>query len=261
MTIHTSNSPSLSVIFCTNVWNTFCDRALSSIELQTFVDFEIIIVANCIDNLDFERLKIRATDSRVRVFKTSVSGVTFSRNLALHHCRAPLIAVMDADDISYPCRFAVQVEFFRLHPEVMVCGSNFDVIDAQDNKLKTCYLPKSNLEIRNSLVWRNPLCHPTIMLRTVCLRNVGGYGACNSNAEDYDLWVRIAEDADLHFANLSDSLLGYRIPVVSIARRSRRAYAFTSSVQFRTFVLKKQPLWLLASILTFFKLLFCANRQ
>jgi len=252
MTIHTSNSPSLSVIFCTNVWNTFCDRALSSIELQTFADFEIIIVANCIDNLDFERLKIRATDSRVRVFKTSMSGVTFSRNLALHHCRAPLIAVMDADDIAYPRRFAVQVEFFRLHPEVMVCGSNFDVIDAQDNKIKTCYLPKSNLEIRNSLVWRNPLCHPTIMLRTACIRNVGGYGASNSNAEDYDLWVRIAEDADLHSANVSDSLLGYLILIKSVARQSRPVYAFTSTVQFRTFALKIQTLWLITSILIFF---------
>lgn len=258
MTDKALHTPAVSVMLCTNVWDSYCDRALSSIEAQTFTDFEIIIVANGMNDETFQRLIKRASDPRVRVFRTSIAGVTFSRNLALHHCRAPLLAVMDADDVAYPGRLAAQVEFLRLHPEVTVCGSSYDVIDAEDKKIGTCLLPTSDRDIRRSLVWRNPLCHPATMLRTARVCAVGGY--CGNSAEDYELWVRLAEDADSQFANLVEPLLSYRVPVVSVARRSRRAYVHSAGAQFRAFALAKQPLWLVASLFTLLKAWFRANR-
>ncbi len=250
--------PAVSVMLCTNTWNTYCDRALLSIEEQSFTDFEIIIVANSVDDETFLRLITRASDPRVRLFRTWIAGVTFSRNLALHHCRAPLLAVMDADDIAYPERFAAQVEFLRLHPEVTVCGSSYDVIDAEDKKISTCLLPASDRDIRKLLVWRNPLCHPATMLRTASVRALGGY--CGNSAEDYELWVRMSEDINSQFANLIQPLVGYRVPVTSVARRSRRAYVHVAGAQFRSFALTKNLLWLVASLFTLLKAWLRSNQ-
>ena len=252
------HTPTVSVMFCTNVWDKYCDRALLSIELQTFTDFEIIIVANGMDDGTFLTLNARASDPRVRVIRTPIAGVTFSRNLALHHCRAPLLAIMDADDISYPGRLAAQVDFLKHHPKVIVCGSVYDVIDANDKKIGNYILPTLDRDIRRSLVWRNPLCHPTIMFRTDRVRAVGGYSG--NSAEDYELWIRLAEDSESQFANLDEPLLGYRVPVVSLARRSRRAYVHTAGAQFRVFALTKNPSWLFASLFTLLKTWLRANR-
>lgn len=253
------HAPAVSVMLCTNVWDAYCDRALLSIESQTFTDFEIVIVANGMDDGTFQSLNRRATDPRARVIRSSIAGVTFSRNLALHHCRAPLLAVMDADDIAYPGRLAAQVEFLKRHPKVAVCGSGFDVIDADDKKIGNYILPTLDRDIRRSLVWRNPLCHPTTMLRTDRVRAAGGYSG--NSAEDYELWIRLAEDAELQFANLDESLLGYRVPVVSVARRSRRAYVHTAGAQFRVFAMTKNPSWLFASLFTLLKAWIRANQQ
>jgi glycosyltransferase involved in cell wall biosynthesis len=252
------HTPAVSVMLCTNVWDTYCDRALLSIESQTFTDFEIVIVANGMDDGTFLRLNRRASDPRVRVFRTSIAGVTFSRNLALHHCRAPLLAVMDADDIAYPGRLAAQVEFLKCHPKVTVCGTSYDIIDADNKKIGNCIFPTLDRDIRRSLVWRNPLCHPTTMLRTDRVRAVGGYSG--NSAEDYELWIRLAEDAESQFANLEETLLGYRVPVVSVARRSRRAYVHTAGAKFRVFALTKNASWLFATLFTLLKAWFRANR-
>lgn len=252
------HTPAVSVMLCTNVWDAYCDRALFSIESQTFTDFEIVIVANGMDDRTFRRLNRRASDPRVRVIRSSIAGVTFSRNLALHHCRAPLLAVMDADDVSYPGRLATQVEFLNRHPKVTVCGSVYDVIDADDKKIGNCILHALDRDIRRSLVWRNPLCHPTTMLRTDRVRAVGGYSG--NSAEDYELWIRLAEDAELQFANLQEPLLGYRVPIVSVARKSRRVYAHIAGAQFRFFALTKNASWLFASLVTLLKAWFRANR-
>lgn len=251
--------PQVSVVICTNVCDQYFDQALASIETQSFENFEIVIVANGMSDENYKLLLERAADPRTHVIATSIFGVTFSRNLALHYCRAPFVAVMDADDISYPERLATQYEFMVAHPEVVVCGSGYDTIDTNGRKVGTSVLPNSNEAIRRKLTWRNPLCHPSTMFRAEVVRRVGGY--CGSAAEDYELWVRLAENHDWQFANVSKVLIGYRVPVVSVARRSKRAYANVAGAQFRSFALTKDPKWLVASALTLVKKALRGERE
>ena len=253
-----SDEPSVSVVIGTNCFNEYFDRALASIEGQTFTDLEILIVANGLSDQDFESLTKRALDSRTRIFRTAIGGVTFSRNLALHHCRAPLVAVMDADDIAYPQRLAVQVTFLRDNPDVTVCGSNYHVIDENDKVISMRSLPESDFLIRQTMCWNNPLCHPSVVFRRDVVLAAGGY--CGNSTEDYELWVRLFEDDNIRFANIRLPLLGYRIPVVSVARRSRRAYAHVAGAQYRVFLLSKRPRWLVASLFSAAKVWFRATR-
>lgn len=251
--------PHVSVVICTNVCDQYFDQALSSIERQSFENIEIVIVANSMSDETYQVLVKRATDPRTLVIRASIFGVSFSRNLALQYCRAPLVAVMDADDISYPERLATQCDFLMTHPEVVVCGSGYDIIDIDGKKLETSIPPISNEAIRKELVWRNPLCHPSTMFRTEVVRHVGGY--CGTGAEDYGLWVRLAENRDWDFANINQTLIGYRVPVVSVARRSKRVYAHVAGIQLSRFAVTKQFKWLVASTLTLMKLVIRGERE
>jgi hypothetical protein len=53
-----------------------------------------------------------------------------------------------------------------------------------------------------------PLAHPAVMMRRDAVLAVGGYREAYRHAEDYDLWLRMAER--YRMANLPDRLLLYR---------------------------------------------------
>ena len=59
------------------------------------------------------------------------------------------------------------------------------------------------------LLKRNPFIHSAVTARTQIVREVGGYRSAFDLAEDYDLWLRIAEVAQL--ANIPEVLVSYRV--------------------------------------------------
>jgi cellulose synthase/poly-beta-1,6-N-acetylglucosamine synthase-like glycosyltransferase len=246
-----ANTPAVSWLLCTHVINDQLRQALHSCLDQTFSDFEVVVVANgpVAEDVATAVHGWFEGDSRVRVFTTEVRHLIFSLSLGLHHARAPLVARMDADDLSKPDRLERQVAFMRAHPEVCVLGSAYEVIDNEGRAQATVRLPTNDAQIRAALVWGNPLCHPSVMFRRKAVLAVGGYLG-SLHAEDYDLWARLSVDAENHFANLEDVVLSYRSVGVGMARRSRFAYATVAAAQLRNFINGQGVRWLAAAFLT-----------
>jgi glycosyltransferase involved in cell wall biosynthesis len=250
--------PLVSVMLCTNTVDEYFDRALFSVQTQSLQDIEILIAANGLT--PEQEITLRESvvhngdDLRIKILTTQMSGVTFSRNLALHAASADLIAVLDADDVAYRDRLQIQYDYMVAHPSVMVLGSQYDTIDQQGNKLSVSELPLENQAIRQKLIWANPICHPTTMIRKEAALAVGGY--TGGLAQDYELWLSLMAKTETQFANLPETLIGYREPVVSKARRSRRAYAQVASAQWRQFAMTKSPSWFAASVISVAKAWF-----
>lgn len=253
------SKPLVSVMLCTNQVDEYFDLALTSILTQTLLNIEVLVVANGLTDAEIKRLRGKVTDPRTKVFLTDIEGVTFSRNLALHNARADLIAVMDADDIAYPNRLQRQYDLMLSHPEITLVGSNYDTIDSRGQKISKSDLPLVNLDIRTKLVSNNPICHPTVMFRRHAVLSVGGYSG--GLAQDYELWIALQVVPTTMFVNMSEPLIGYRVPVVSKARMSRRAYAQVASAQWRQFALTKHPKWFLASLVTVGKAWFRSKQH
>src|SRR5262249_49413383 len=122
--------------------------------------------------------------------------------------RAPVIARMDADDIARPDRFEKQCAFLRDHPDVVAVSGGMDVIDEDGRYVETILFPTLPASIADELLHRPVVAHPADMVRTDSLRAVAGYRPVARYAEDYDLWLRLAETGPI--ANLPDVLLSYR---------------------------------------------------
>lgn len=183
--------------------------AIASILGQTFQDFEFIIVdGGSTDGTrailaDYERL-----DDRLRVY---YDNLDLPSSLA-HGCslaRGTFIARMDADDVSLPDRLAKQIGFLERNPSVVLLGGSIKVIDNNGNHLHTVDYPANASQIRESLMSYNCIAHPTVLMRRDAYFAVGGYRETFPGAEDYDLWLRMADRYDL--GNLEDTLLYYRI--------------------------------------------------
>jgi len=251
--------PLVSVMLCTNEVDDYFDQALASIETQSLSEIEILVVSNGLNDDQRSRLVTRASDPRIKLLDTGLHGVTFSRNLALHAAKAGLVAVLDADDIAYRERLKTQYDFMMKNPDVTVLGSNYDTIGPHGEKLRRSDLPADNRAIRQKLVWSNPICHPATMFRKESVLSVGGYNG--DLAEDYELWLSLLAKTNCRFANLSQPLIGYRVPVVSKARRSMRAYAQVASAQWRQFALTKSPSWFAASVMSVAKAWFRSRQN
>lgn len=250
--------PLVSVMLCTNQVDDYFHLALASLQNQSLPEIEILVMANGLNDSAQLDIAAKATDPRIRVLCTEMNGVTFSRNLALHTAAADFIAVLDADDIAYPDRLRIQYEFMMDNPDVTVLGSNYRTIDEHGQTIGVSALPTANQLIREKLIWSNPICHPTTMFKKQFALSVGGY--TGGLAQDYEFWLSMRARPDCQFVNLSEALTGYRVPVISKARRSRRAYAQVASAQWRQFVLTKNPSWLASSILSVGKAWFRSSQ-
>lgn len=251
------NLPLVSWVLCTHVGGKLLHEAISSCLNQTFTDFELIIIIN---GRDASAIKCEinswkfANDPRIRIYQTEVIGLSFSLSLGMHAAKGKYIARMDSDDVSYPNRLSVQVEFMENNPEISVLGSAFEIIDLDGNPKEIIQNPLSDRGIRQLMIFKNPICHPSVVMRREVILMVGGYLG-GHQSEDYDLWLRISLLQNIKFSNLSKVLLGYRCVGVGNARKSVEAYASMAGSQLRTFITSGKIRWLLAVFITMFKVL------
>lgn len=243
--------PSISWLIPCHVPSAQLVEAVQSCLNQDFTDFEIIIAINGARIQEIKELiDINfPNESRVVQISTDIRYITTSLNLGIHIAKGKYIARLDADDIALPARLSLQYSFMENHPEVDVLGTHYDIIDDNNQKIDTRRLPETNKDIRRALLWSNPICHPSVMIRRQILLDHGGYMG-GSLAEDYDLWLRLSEDPDICFHNLPLPLIGYRSNGVGEARRNVRAYASVASSQVREFLISLNPWLLMAATLT-----------
>ena len=185
--------------------------AVRSVLAQTLTDFELLLIDDgstdgAIANLPEEL----SADPRLRVLDNPQRGLVPALNFGLAEARAALVARMDADDVSLPQRFQAQVDFLDHNPSVAVVGTQVAYVDAEGrgsgHVSSFCTEPEA---IAEALLVRGcVLRHPTIMAQREAIEAAGGYRAVMAGAEDYDLWLRMAERARI--ANLPEVLLQYR---------------------------------------------------
>jgi GT2 family glycosyltransferase len=207
-----SPSPAISVALSVYNGERFLPAAIDSILNQSFPDFEFLILDDGSQDSSGQIIKTYAMrDSRIRPILRENRGLIASLNQLLHEARAPLIARMDADDISLPERFARQHAFLQTHPDYAVIGAWTDDIDehAQPWPISAPPHPVSHEDFLERIRTGGPLmCHPAVMMRRDIALSVGGYHAAYRHCEDLDLWLRLARHAKL--GSLPERLIRYR---------------------------------------------------
>ncbi|WP_263385012.1 glycosyltransferase [Granulicella arctica] len=202
----------------------FLGESVRSILDQTFSDFEFIVVDDGSSDRSKSILDAYALeDKRITVIAQDNLGLVKSLNRACGLARGKYLARMDADDVAVRTRLALQVQFLEAHPEISVVGSAVAFIDSLGRILTVAKRPLHDRQIKRALPDANVLWHPSVMLTAETFISLGGYRNV-PYAEDYDLWLRIADQHAL--ANLSEILLKYRVhgSQVSISRTVQQAY-------------------------------------
>lgn len=204
-----ASTPLVSVVMPARDAERFLPEALASVRDQTLGDFELIAVDDGSRDCTREILERAAReDPRVRVVDGG-GGPVAALNAGCWLARGHYLARMDADDVCHPQRLARQVRFLEAHPEVVAAGGAIELVDSAGRPLQVFALPARDAAIRRRLLSRNALAHPAVTMRTAAWRRTGGYRERFYPADDYDLWLRMAELGAL--ANLRAVVLRYRL--------------------------------------------------
>lgn len=188
-------------------------EAIESILNQTYEDFELIVANDgSTDTCAAIVQDYVERDPRVILLDRSENkGIVYTRNELLDASTGEFSALMDADDISMPERFEKQVEFLDASPDHDAVGSRVLLIDPAGSPMCTLPIRETHEEIDR---WHieaasgTALCNPTVMMRTEAMRAAGAYHADTIWAEDYDLFLRMAERGKI--ATMPEVFLHYR---------------------------------------------------
>lgn len=206
------HDPAISVAMSVYNGERFLGEAIESILAQSFADFEFLIVDDGSNDGSAEIMSdYAARDSRIRPIFRENRGLVASLNQMLSLARAPLVARMDADDVSEPGRFAAQTAFLDANPDYGVAGSWCTEFDEYGEAIASTGSdqPVMHQDMLEAIeLGEQLICHSTAMFRRDIVRSVGGYHGAFRHCEDYDLWLRLASVTRL--GNVPERLIKYR---------------------------------------------------
>jgi glycosyltransferase involved in cell wall biosynthesis len=202
-------------------------ESIGSILDQTLTNFELLIIDDgSIDDSPSIIEAVARSEPRIRAMRQERQGLVAALNWGLSEARAQLIARLDADDRAHPLRLQRQAEYLDCHPDVGLVGTWANQVDEQGAVMRALKPPTNPQTLKTLLNRTNPFVHSSVMLRTAKLQKVGFYRRAFEGAEDYDLWIRMSENATV--VNLPEYLVDYRWHSASASHRFRIRQLFSA---------------------------------
>jgi glycosyltransferase involved in cell wall biosynthesis len=207
--------PTVSIVIPTYNRANYLPEALESALAQTYPNIEIIVVNDgCTDNTEEV---LRPYIKQIRYIKRENGGCAAAKNTGLQaatpiasgsKATGQFITNLDDDDRIHPEKVERQIEMFRQNPNLGICGTGVNFIDAA-GQITERYMPPqfSRRTQVLQLLRKCLLIQSSVMICRECHEHLGNYK--NLLGEDYELWLRIALHYDIGV--VEEYLTDYRV--------------------------------------------------
>jgi glycosyltransferase involved in cell wall biosynthesis len=210
-----SSTPRVSVIIPAYNVASYINETLATVFAQTFDDFEVVIVNDgSPDTEEFERA-LQPYRERIVYLKQENRGASAARNTGVRAARGELIAFLDADDLWAPNYLAEQLKFMREFDcdlacaDALIFGVSADAGRSYMDSLMQAAPQEGRVSFLELVNADRSLITSGVVVRRDLVLQVGLFDEALRNAQDFDLWLRLAR----HGARLAYQrkvLLSYR---------------------------------------------------
>ena len=246
MAEHVDSSPLVSVMLPVFNGGPFLLKAVRSILSQTYSNFELIIIDDGSTDGGLDQI-YGLNDLRLRIVCDGLhKGLAVRLNEGISHSRGNYIARMDQDDIAFPDRLEMQVNYLIAHPDIDLLATRAVVFSSANNKL-IGLLPyhEDHREI-TSRKWKGIyMPHPTWMGKANWFRASRYREPEVVRGEDQELLLRSSYYSKFHC--LPNVLLAYRQGPFRL-RKTLETRKSLARAQIRIFLRKKQLLSVMAVV-------------
>lgn len=167
-------------------------ETITSVQQQTFSDFELIVINDGSTDQTLELL-YTVEDPRLKIFSYKNGGPALARNYGISHATGEFIAFLDADDLWTRDKLELQLATLKQHSEAGVAYS------------WTCYMSENGElfyagepvlfqgNVYTQLLLRNFLdSGSNPLIRKQAIKSVKEFDPTLSSAEDWDFYLRLA---------------------------------------------------------------------
>ena len=201
----TAELPTVTIVALCHNHKSFLREALDSILNQTYSPLEVWLVDDYSTDgsVDFLREYAARNPAWHLLLLSENVGNCRAFNLAFHQSKGEFIIDFATDDVLLPERIARQVAVFQAAaPTVGMVFSNTELIGENGQLLGLHHRPNNHGRQQprpaSGWVFAEVLCRyfistPTMMMRRVCLEQLGGYDEALAY-EDFDFWVRASRE-------------------------------------------------------------------
>lgn len=181
--------------------------AIESVIMQTFKDWELIIVNDCSTDNTLEVAEKYATvDSRIKVYSNPInSKLPASLNNGFSHASGKYLTWTSDDNLLHPEMLEVMSEYLDMHPDVGLVAADQLVSDFEGNVISEIHIP-DNLQ---QMILLNDYIKACFLYRKTIADKIGEYRTDLFLVEDYEYWVRMSFQTK--FANIPKTLYTYRV--------------------------------------------------
>ena len=185
-----SGIPLVSVVMPLYNYEDLVTRAIHSVQAQTLVDWELIVVDDgSRDDGAAVVADLAAEDRRIRLLRHDANkGLPVARNTGFGAARGRYVALLDADDEYLPRALDTLATWMQEHPETVLAYGNFQW-DSGERGTAEPYKWETLTE-------RDYIPCQAVMLDRIALRCIGGNDPAMEHAEDWDHWLRVAAATD-----------------------------------------------------------------
>ncbi|MGA2802026.1 MAG: glycosyltransferase [Verrucomicrobiota bacterium] len=190
------HKPLISVIVSAYNVEPFLAETLASVQRQTYREFEVIVVDDgSTDRTSEIARQFVEKDARFILLRQKNAGTAAARNAALKQARGEWIAFLDADDVWLPEKLAAQLNLLKQKPRANLLFTDYFLWDGQNDFGRRYSDPDKfpDGDVGRRLIFFNLFCISTVIIKREMLDTVGWFDVELLMAEDWDLWLRIAE--------------------------------------------------------------------
>lgn len=208
------DKPEITVLMPAYNAAAYIREAIESVLAQTYTAFEFLIV-NDGSTDDTENIIRSYNDERIVLHNQANTGVIGALNKGLELAQGKYIARFDADDVCYPDRLQVQLDFMKEHPDYVLIGSASDFIDKDGNflfKWEPDAFEHNDLEKIAYEVC--PFDHPTVMYKREVAVSLNGYPKGAIHFEDHIFWTLFFTKGKM--CNMHTALIKHRFNPESV---------------------------------------------
>ena len=200
--------PTVSVIIPTYNREKYIKKALESVFLQSFQDFEIIVVDDGSTDNTKEVLKPYIEAGKVKYLYQQNLRVSKARNNGIKHAQGKYIALLDSDDYWLENqKLEKQVTFFEKHQDAVLTSGGIIRITEAGKEISKILNPQSDENIRKNMLFSCLFAPSGVMFKKSLWEKIGGFNEISDLSEAWEFFMELGKYGSLY--NFQDYFVAY----------------------------------------------------
>lgn len=190
------SSPLISILCLSMNHERFIEKSIHSALAQTYSNLEFIYLDNFSSDTSYEKASamFKACDRPASVYRREKSfGISANLNFMLGYAKGKYISTLSADDWWDITNIEEKVAFYEKNPQYgLLHGAGYICYYDTGEIVREPVLNSKSGWMLKEVLKRNFINTNGVLLRKDVLNEVGLFDE-QSNLEDWDMWIRIAE--------------------------------------------------------------------